>query len=374
MYVGGGGRVSPHFGDYSNNETVALHYNFTGKLTPSRYKEGLKVHAIIFLIVCVFIILENMLVLLAIRKNSKLHTAMFYLLANLTLSDLLAGVAYVVNILLSGANTLRLTPLLWFLREAGVFVTLTASVFSLLAIAVERHVTMVKMQLNNANKKWRTRLFVGADWIFSVFLGSLPVLGWNCLGNLPSCSTMLPLYAKSYVLACILIFIAVLFAIVMLYVGIYRKVKSNSLEIRTARTAASKRCPKSQALLKTLTIVVGTFIGCWLPLFIVLLMDVSFTVRSSSIVSLSDYFLALAMLNSAMNPVIYTLTNRDLRHTIACLVCLTKVGEQPRCFGVLISECSSTQQDRSWNRNGLLSTNISSGNGPQSPTKIALLA
>ncbi|XP_055519917.1 sphingosine 1-phosphate receptor 1-like [Leucoraja erinacea] len=374
MNLGLGERWRLNFGDYYNNETVSLHYNATGKLTPGRYKAGLRVHAVIFLIVSVFTILENLLVFIAIRKNSKFHTPMFYLLANLTMSDLLAGVTYLVNILLSGANTIKLTPLWWFLREGGVFITLTASVFSLLAIAVERHVTMVRMQLHNTDKKWRTRLFVGADWIFSFFLGSLPILGWNCIGNLRVCSTMLPLYSKKYILVCILIFIFVLCAIVILYVRIYLKVKTNSLPIGTSRTTMSKKCQKSQALLKTLTIVVGTFIGCWLPLFIVLLLDVASTTRSSLISNLADYCLGLAMLNSALNPVIYTLTNRDMRQTIVRLLCLTKVGEQPRCCGVIISEFSSTQQDRSsMHRHELLHTTLSSGNGPQSPTRISLV-
>ncbi|XP_059848263.1 sphingosine 1-phosphate receptor 5a [Hypanus sabinus] len=373
MDAGVSERVGTYFGDYYNNETVSLHYNYTGKLTPGRYKAGLRLHAVISLIVCMFIIVENLMVLIAIRKNSKFHTPMFYLLANLTLSDLLAGVTYVVNILLSGANTLKLTPLLWFLREGGVFITLTASVFSLLAIAVERHVTMVRMQLYNADKKWRTRLFVGADWIFSVFLGSLPILGWNCIGNLPFCSTILPLYSKYYILVCILIFIAVLFSIVILYIRIYLKVKSNSLDMATLRSGESRKSKKSRALLKTLTIVVASFIVCWLPIFIVLLLDVSLTVRSSSISSVADYFLGLAMLNSALNPVIYTLTNRDMRHTIVRLVCLTKVDEQPRCCGAVITEFSSTQGDRSsLHRHELLHTTLSSGNGPQSPTRISL--
>ncbi|XP_072104383.1 sphingosine 1-phosphate receptor 1-like [Mobula birostris] len=365
--------VSSYFGDYFNNETVSLHYNYTGKLTPGRYKAGLRVHAVISLIVCVFIIVENLLVLTAIWKNSKFHTPMFYLLANLTLSDLLAGVTYVVNILLSGANTLKLTPFLWFLREGGVFITLTASVFSLLAIAVERHVTMVRMQLYNADKQWRTRMFMGANWIFSVFLGSLPILGWNCIGNLPFCSTILPLYSKYYILVCILIFIAVLFSIVILYIRIYRKVKTNTLDMATLRNGESKKSKKSRALLKTLTIVVVSFIVCWLPIFTVLLLDVSLIVRSSCISTVADYFLGLAMFNSALNPVIYTLTNRDMRHTIVRLVCLTKADEQPRCCGAVIAECSSTQCDRSsLHRHELLHTTLSSGNGPQSPTRISL--
>ncbi|GCB77832.1 sphingosine 1-phosphate receptor 1-like [Scyliorhinus torazame] len=357
------------FLEYCSNETVARHYNYTGKLTPSRYKAGLKAHAIVFLIVCIFIILENLLVLVAIWKNSKFHKPMYYLLANLTLSDLLAGVTYMVNILLSGANTLKLTPVLWFLREGGVFITLTASVFSLLAIAVERHVTMVRMQLHSADKMCRTRLFVAADWALSVFLGSLPILGWNCIGNLLACSTVLPLYCKNYILTCILIFILILFAIVILYVRIYRLVKCNSLVLGSPMR---RNCQKDLALLKTVTIVVGAFIACWLPLFIVLLLDVSCAVGTCRILYKADYFLALAMMNSALNPIIYTLTSRDMRRAIVRLLCLTKEGEQAKCCGALISDCSTSQMDRSSHRHELLHTTLSSGNGPQSPTRTSL--
>uniref|UniRef100_UPI00398EC0AD sphingosine 1-phosphate receptor 1-like n=1 Tax=Pristiophorus japonicus TaxID=55135 RepID=UPI00398EC0AD len=367
-----GVRLSPSFWEYYNNETVALHYNYTGKLTPGRYKAGLKVHAIMSLIVCGFIILENLLILVAIWKNSKFHKPMYYLLANLTLSDLLAGVAYMVNILLSGANTLKLTPVLWFLREGGVFITLTASVFSLLAIAVERHVTMVRMQLYSADKKCRTRLFVAADWSFSVFLGSLPILGWNCIGNLSECSTVLPLYSKNYILVCILIFISILLAIVILYIRIYRVVMCNSPEVGTRRSMVSRKCQKYLSLLRTVTIVVGTFIACWLPLFVMLLLDVSCAVGACWIIYKADYFLGLAMINSALNPIIYTLTSKDMRRAILRLLCLTKDGEQAKCCGVLISECSTSQMDRSSHRHEPLQTTLSSGNGPQSPTRTSL--
>ncbi|XP_048378135.1 sphingosine 1-phosphate receptor 1-like [Stegostoma tigrinum] len=364
--------VSARFSEYYNNETVVLHYNYTGKLSPSRYQTGLKVHTIVFLIVCLFIIFENLLVLIAIWKNSKFHKPMYYLLANLTLSDMLAGAAYMVNILLSGANTLKLTPILWFLREGGVFITLTASVFSLLAIAVERHVTMVRMQLYNTDKKWRIRFFVAADWTISVFLGSLPIMGWNCIGNLSECSTVLPLYSKKYILVCILIFVSILFAIVILYVRIYRLVKCNNPMEGTSRSMVSRRCQKYMALLKTVTIVVGTFIACWLPLFIVLLLDVSCTAGTCRILYKADYFLGLAMINSALNPIIYTLTSRDMRRAIVRLLCLTKEGEQAKCCGILVSECSSSQIDRSSHRHEPLHTTLSSGSGPQSPTRTSV--
>ncbi|XP_077118144.1 sphingosine 1-phosphate receptor 1-like [Ranitomeya variabilis] len=367
-------RLSRLYREYQNNSVIALHYNYTGKLSTSRYKGGLKAEAVVFLVVCVLIVLENLIVLLALWRNKKFHSPMFYLLGNLTLSDLLAGVAYMVNIVLSGANTLRLTPVMWFVREGGVFVTLTASIFSLLAIAIERHITMVRMKLYSGDKQGRMALLVGISWLLSILLGVLPILGWNCMRNLPSCSTILPLYSKDYILFCITIFLAILISIVVLYLRIYRIVKLNSQRLGTLRKGALKKSQKYMALLKTVTIVVGTFIGCWLPLFILLLFDVSCEVNACPVLLKADYFLGLAMINSLLNPIIYTLTSRDIRRAILRLVCffcfVNEDGETRGRFGFFpVIERSTSKSEKSSHKQEGLETTMSSGNGTPTPIK-----
>ncbi|XP_044138747.1 sphingosine 1-phosphate receptor 1-like [Bufo gargarizans] len=366
--------LSRLYREYQNNSIIALHYNYTGKLSTSRYKGGLKAEAVFFLVVCVLIVLENLIVLLALWRNKKFHSPMFYLLGNLTLSDLLAGVAYMVNIVLSGANTLRLTPVMWFVREGGVFVTLTASIFSLLAIAIERHITMVRMKLYSGDKKGRMALLVGASWLVSILLGILPILGWNCIRNLPSCSTILPLYSKKYILFCISIFLAILISIVVLYLRIYRIVKLNSQRLGTLRKGALRKSQKYMALLKTVTIVVGTFIGCWLPLFILLLFDVSCEVNACPVLLKADYFLGLAMINSFLNPIIYTLTSREIRRAILKLVCffcfINEDGETRGRFGFFpVIERSTSKSEKSSHKQEGLETTVSSGNGTPTPVK-----
>ncbi|XP_018431311.1 PREDICTED: sphingosine 1-phosphate receptor 1-like [Nanorana parkeri] len=357
--------------EYQSSSVIALHYNYTGKLTTSRYKGGLKAEAVVFLVVCVLIVLENLIVLLAIWRNKKFHAPMFYLLGNLTLSDLLAGIAYMVNIVLSGANTLRLTPAMWFIREGGVFVTLTASIFSLVAIAIERHITMVRMKLYSGEKKGRMALLIGVSWLLSILLGILPILGWNCMQKLPACSTILPLYSKDYILVCISVFLAILISIVVLYLRIYRIVKHNSQRLGTLRKGALRKSQKYMALLKTVTIVVGTFIGCWLPLFILLLFDVSCEVNSCPVLFKADYFLGLAMINSLLNPIIYTLTSRDIRRAILkllCFFCLVNEDGEARgrfSFFPVLEQSTSKSEKSSHKQEGL----ETSGNGTPTPVK-----
>lgn len=325
----------------SDPDLIARHYNYTGKFRsapPPRNDAdaaaGLRADSAVFLAVCSLIVLENALVLVTIWRTSRFHKPMYYFIGNLALSDLLAGLVYAANILLSGANTLRLTPAQWFLREGSMFVALGASVFSLLAIALERHLTMRHMKLHHSGggggggggggscgNSWRVFVLISAVWLVASLLGLLPAMGWNCIRRLPSCSTVLPLYHKTYIFFCTSVFSALLLAIVVLYARIYRLVRARS---GGGGGAPSRSSEKSLALLKTVIIVLGCFIACWAPLFVLLLLDAACGVRRCPVLYRAEWFLALAVLNSAMNPLIYTLTSHEMRRAfLQTLLCCT---------------------------------------------------
>ncbi|XP_010170267.1 sphingosine 1-phosphate receptor 2 [Antrostomus carolinensis] len=298
--------------EYFNTEKIREHYNYTkdGSETSPTSSHG--VASILIIILCCFIILENLLVLISVCRNQKFHSAMYIFIGNLAFSDLLAGLAFMVNILLSGATTFNLTPVEWFIREGTAFATLAASVFSLLAIAIERHVAITKVKVYGGDKNYRMVLLIGACWVIAATIGSLPIMGWNCMSDLQDCSTVLPLYSKRYVLFVITIFTFILLTIVGLYTRIYCIVRSSHADIATAQTLA---------LLKTVTIVLGAFIICWLPAFIILLLDASCPTRSCRILYKANYFFAFATFNSAANPIIYTLRSKDMRREFLRVLC-----------------------------------------------------
>lgn len=300
------------------NPHIYRHYNFTGKLDNRNVTASLDLgpKKVVVLVICGFIVLENLIVLLAIWKNHKFHSRMYFFIGNLALCDLLVGVAYTVNLLISGERTLHLSTEEWFIREGSVFVALGASIFSLLAIAIERHLTMIKMRPYDSTKNYRVFLLIGMCWLIAVALGVLPILGWNCLGNLTDCSVILPLYTKKYVAFCIGIFIALLLAISVLYTRIYILVKSSSRKVMKHRNSEH-----AMALLRTVIVVVGVFITCWMPIFVLLLTDVACKPKQCPILLYADWFIALAMMNSAMNPVIYTLASREMRQAFFRLLC-----------------------------------------------------
>lgn len=303
------------------NLVIVRHYNHSGKWDRPRSNEVSK--TVVLLFICVLIVLENVTVLLALWKNKRFHSRMYFLIGNLALSDLLAGVAYIVNNFTSGRRTFFLTPMQWLAREGSMFVALSASTFSLLAIGIERHMTMVRLRPCEAAGRGRLLGLLGACWLVSVLMSALPSLGWNCLNNMSSCSTVLPLYAKSYVAFCISVFSVLLVAIIILYIRIYRLVTSSG------RRVSSRPSERSLALLRTVVIVLGVFVMCWTPLFFLLLLDVGCSPQRCPVLYQVEWFIALAVLNSALNPLIYTLSSREMRAAFFRLLCCCQTSLEP---------------------------------------------
>lgn len=354
------------------NHVILRHYNYTGRLmnrTISNTQSHISVTMAIFFFFSIFIILENLLVLVAVISRIRHSRRWVYVcIANITLSDLLTGVAYLVNICMSGSQTFRLTPILWLFREGMLFVALAASIFSLFLIAVERYTTMMKPlhQKSARNTYYRIYGLVALCWILAACIGFVPMLGWNCVCNLEGCSTLLPLYSKSYILFSLFIFFIILLAIGVLYGSIYCHVH------KSAQLGPQRSRNRSLGLLKTVITIVGVFLICWGPLFLLLLVDFFCVSRQCTLRFSADICISLAVFNSGLNPVIYALGSSDMRKAIAELLCCccTKAGLcHPNKF--TSKETSSTSESR---RDSLRNSfnkvrNLSVASPPSTPSK-----
>lgn len=357
---------------FSLNYVILWHYNHTGRLqnrTTSNGHTHIGTTTLIFLFLSIFIILENLLVLVAIISRIRHSRRWVYIcIANITLSDLLTGIAYVVNICLSGSTTFHLTLPLWLFREGMLFVALAASIFGLLLIAVERYLTMIKPLPQKSIRKSYCRIFslVALSWFLALVIGFLPLLGWNCICSLRSCSTLLPLYSKSYIFFSVIIFFIILLTIGVLYGAIYCHVH------RSAQLSLQRSRKRSLALLKTVITIVGVFIVCWGPLFLLLLVDFFCSSRQCSLLFTADICISLAVLNSGLNPIIYALGSSEMRKAIAELLCCCRLRSgfcHPDTF--TSKETSSTSENR---RDSLKNSfnrvrNLSVASPPSTPSK-----
>ncbi|XP_038633419.1 sphingosine 1-phosphate receptor 4 [Scyliorhinus canicula] len=299
-------------------DIILLHYNYTGKLENRHLpSEGMSAPRIVFVVISCFIVIENLLVFVAIVNNTRFRSWVYYCIANITLCDLLTGIVYIVNICLSGQKTFQMSPTLWFIREGVLFFALAASTFSLLITAVERYATMVRpVPYASARKTYRVYFLIGLCWLVASLIGLLPLMGWNCICNFDECSTLLPLYSKSYILFCVVMFSIIIIGIVALYSSIYHLVRNSA---KTVSSSRSKQ--KSIRLLKTVFMIVAAFVICWSPLFVLLLLDVFCFSPSCTKLHSMEWTIALAVVNSAINPIIYSFGSNDVKRAILKLLC-----------------------------------------------------
>lgn len=240
--------------DYSHN--VTFFYNLVGKQISTEWTARDYVVIGLGLTVCLVVVLANLMVMVAIFMNQRFHFPLYYLLGNMAAADLFAGVAYGNLMLHTGPWTSTLTKKQWYIRGALIDISLTASVANLLAVAVERHQTIMTMQLHSTMSKRRVVLLIVCIWAVSVIMGLVPSTIWNCECDLDDCSTIAPLYSRRF-----LIFWAVLnllafsvmvavYARIFIYVRYHARYSSqHSSETWSSQTVLN--------LMKTITMVLG---------------------------------------------------------------------------------------------------------------------
>lgn len=241
------------------NETIAFFYNRSHKYLATEWNPVSKLVMGLGITVCIFIMLANLLVMVAIYINRRFHFPIYYLMANLAAADFFAGLAYFYLMFNTGPNTRRLTVSTWLLRQGLIDTSLTASVANLLAIAIERHITVFRMQLHTRMSNRRVVVVIVIIWTMSIIMGAIPSVGWNCICAIDTCSNMAPLYSNSY-LGFWAIFNLVTFVVmVVLYAHIFMYVRQRTMRMSRHSSGQRRNRDTMMSLLKTVVIVLGKF-------------------------------------------------------------------------------------------------------------------
>ncbi|NP_001155874.1 lysophosphatidic acid receptor 3 isoform X1 [Sus scrofa] len=268
---------------------------------------------------CLFIFFSNSLVIAAVIKNRKFHFPFYYLLANLAAADFFAGIAYVYLMFNTGPATKTLTINRWFLRQGLLDTSLTASLTNLLVIAVERHMSVTSMRIHSNLTKKRVTLLILFVWVIAIFMGAVPTLGWNCLCDISSCSSLAPVYSRSYLIFWTVSNLVTFFIMVVVYLRIYMYVKRKTSVLSPHMSGSISRRRTPMKLMKTVMAVLGAFIVCWTPGLVVLLLD-GLNCTQCNVQHVKRWFLLLALLNSAMNPIIYSYKDEDMYSTMKRMI------------------------------------------------------
>lgn len=244
--------------DYTRN--VTFFYNLVGKEIRTVWTTRDIVVIGLGLTVCVVVSLANMMVMVAIFMNHRFHFPIYYLLGNMAAADLFAGIAYANLMLNTGPWTGRLTMQQWYVRGALIDISLTASVASLLAVAVERHQTIITMQLHSTMTRRRVVLLILGIWAVSVLMGLVPSTIWNCECDLHDCSTVAPIYSRRFLVFWAVLNLLTFLIMVAMYTHIFLYVRYNS-RYASQHTADMRNSQTMINLMKTIFMVLGEMLS-----------------------------------------------------------------------------------------------------------------
>ncbi|XP_059489246.1 alpha-1A adrenergic receptor-like [Neocloeon triangulifer] len=299
----------------------------------------------------------NLLVIIAVLATpcgGLLHRSPTHLLiANLAAADLLLGV---VVLPLSAARELaggewpfgRRLCAVW---AAADVLCCTASILSLCGISVDRFVGVTRpLAYSGIVTKRRAGWMILLIWALALAISIGPPLGWNDTSEGEECGVNKQL---DYVIFSVVgSFYLPMLVIVILYFQVYRAVAKRSSEIESGKnvcgdvflrvhyanglmsrqrpllTRASTRAAilctskftRQKKAAQTLAIVVGGFLVCWLPFFIILPID---SACASCGLSGAPFTFAfwLGYFNSCINPFIYACSSYELRRAFRAVLC-----------------------------------------------------
>ncbi|XP_006794611.1 G-protein coupled receptor 12 [Neolamprologus brichardi] len=258
---------------------------------------------------------ENALVVLVIWQNPALRAPMFLLIGSLALADLLAGLGLVLHF--TCAYLLR-SDSAQLLTVGLIVASFSASVFSLLAITIDRYLSLYyALTYNSERTAAFTYTMLVLLWGLSLCLGLLPVTGVNCLAEAATCSVVRPL-TKNNIAVLSVSFLLLFGLMLQLYVQICKIVMRHAHQIALQHhfLAATPHYVTTRKGVSTLAIILGTFAACWMP----------FTVYSL----IADYTypplytyatLVPATYNSVINPVIYAFRNQEIQKALWLVCC-----------------------------------------------------
>lgn len=156
----------------------------------------------------------------------------------------------------TGPWTIKLSIEQWFLRQGLIDTSLTASVLNLLAVAVERHQTIFNMQLHSEMSTRRIFVIIVFIWLLSIILGLIPSMGWHCLCDLKECSTMAPMYSRSYLVFWGILNLLTFSIMVVVYTRIFLYVRHKSKQM-SQHTSEVRHRETVVSLMKTVSMILG---------------------------------------------------------------------------------------------------------------------
>ncbi|EAW75566.1 melanocortin 3 receptor [Homo sapiens] len=300
------------------NGSEHLQAPFFSNQSSSAFCEQVFIKPEVFLSLGIVSLLENILVILAVVRNGNLHSPMYFFLCSLAVADMLVSVSNALEtIMIAIVHSDYLTFEDQFIQhmdnifDSMICISLVASICNLLAIAVDRYVTIFYALRYHSIMTVRKAL-------------TLIVAIWVCCGV---CGVVFIVYSESkMVIVCLItMFFAMMLLMGTLYVHMFLFARLHVKRI-AALPPADGVAPQQHSCMKgavTITILLGVFIFCWAPFFLHLVLIITCPTNPYCICYTAHFntYLVLIMCNSVIDPLIYAFRSLELRNTFREILC-----------------------------------------------------
>ncbi|KAI1882436.1 hypothetical protein AGOR_G00250690 [Albula goreensis] len=295
------------------------------------------------LAMAVMAVVGNVLVCWAVWLNSSLQSITNLFVVSLAVADIAVGLLGVPFAVTISVGFCAMSHGCLFIA-CFVLVLTQGSIFSLLAIAVDRYIAIRNpLRYNSLVTCQRAKGTIAICWTLSVLIGLMPMLGWNrCGGDGANTTSPCPpgttqclfegVVTMEYMVyfnffACVLPpLVAMLGIYTCIFMAARRQLRLMGVKVWSG--AGSVQGPGSRSTLLqrelhaavSLAIIVGLFAACWLPLHIIN----CFTLFCPACQRPPDPIMYLAIVlshaNSAINPFVYAYRVREFRLTFRRIV------------------------------------------------------
>ncbi|XP_006036170.1 adenosine receptor A2b [Alligator sinensis] len=305
------------------------------------------------LLIALLSIAGNVLVCWAVATNRTLKTATNYFLVSLAVADIGVGalaIPFAITISIGFHADFHSCLFL----ACFVLVLTQSSIFSLLAVAVDRYLAIgIPLRYKCLVTGKRARGIIAVLWLLSFAIGLIPLMGWNsAMGGCPNttnASAAVEESRKPCVVLCLFENVVTMsymvyfnfFGCVLLplaiMLGIYIKIFMVACkQLRQMELMGHSRATLQREVhaAKSLAIIMGLFAFCWLPLHILNCLTYFLKGFSHSKPQWVMYIaIILSHTNSVVNPVIYAYRIQDFRCTFRKILSqvLCKADSGPKC-------------------------------------------
>ncbi|KAK3541834.1 hypothetical protein QTP86_006046 [Hemibagrus guttatus] len=262
----------------------------------------------------------NLLVCAAVGFNRKLHTVTNYFLVSLAMADVCVGALAIPCAIMTDLGIPRHNLYLCLLMLSVLIMLTQSSIFSLLAVAVERYVAIfMPFRYHSTMTPRNALLVILITWVLAFLIGLVPLMGWHKTPPVDGFCFFVNVVDMSYMVyfnffACVLTPLVIMF---LIYAQIFLTVKQQMRRIAADRggQANSEGATNIKKEMKTATslfLVLFLFTICWIPLHII---NCFLLLCPSCYVPLPLLLTAIILshANSAVNPFLYAYKMKSFR-------------------------------------------------------------